>query len=130
MRKDLKMPRGKIAAQAAHASMAAVFSLFDKDVNASKYGIPAHHWQIHFEPDGELGQWLNGSFTKVCLAANSEQELADLYDQAKAADLLTSKIVDNGLTVFDGVPTWTCIAIGPAMSDRIDPITSHLKLYN
>ena len=37
-------------------------------------------------------------------------------------------IVDAGLTEFNGVPTKTCIAIGPANPDDIDEITKHLKL--
>jgi PTH2 family peptidyl-tRNA hydrolase len=36
--------------------------------------------------------------------------------------------VDAGLTEFNGVPTKTCIAIGPNWSDEIDEITGHLKL--
>ncbi len=42
--------------------------------------------------------------------------------------LVCSLIIDAGLTEFGGVPTRTCIAIGPNWSDEIDEITGHLKL--
>lgn len=126
MRKDLKMPRGKIGAQAAHASNAVLLAAMDKVFESGN----TEKWMLEFRKDSPLGLWLNGSFTKVVVAVNSEQELSDIYDQAGAAGLMVSKIVDNGLTVFNGQPTWTCIAIGPAKPSQVDPITGHLPLYN
>jgi PTH2 family peptidyl-tRNA hydrolase len=72
--------------------------------------------------------WLNGLFTKVVVSCDSEQELLELYEQANSNGLPSSLIVDAGLTEFNGVPTKTCIAIGPAKSEYIDKITEHLKL--
>lgn len=126
MRKDLKMPRGKIAAQAAHASNAVLLNMMDKQFDTNN----TEGWMLRFKKDSPLGQWLNGSFTKVCVAVTSEQELSDIYDQLVAAGISVSKIVDNGLTVFNGVPTWTCIAVEPVLPSKIDPITGHLPLYN
>ena len=37
-------------------------------------------------------------------------------------------IEDSGLTEFDGVPTITCIAVGPGPVARVDELTRHLKL--
>ena len=37
-------------------------------------------------------------------------------------------ITDAGHTEFHGVPTRTCLAIGPAWSDEIDAITGGLQL--
>lgn len=45
--------------------------------------------------------------------------MLDIYQQAKDKGLPCSLIVE---------PTKTCIAIGPAYSKYIDPITGHLKL--
>ena len=75
-----------------------------------------------------LNEWLSGSFTKVCLSCDSEQELLDLHAKAKAAGILCSLIKDAGKTEFGGVPTYTAIAIGPDYPENIDPITGHLKL--
>jgi PTH2 family peptidyl-tRNA hydrolase len=36
--------------------------------------------------------------------------------------------VDSGRTEFHGVLTPTCCAVGPDFSERVDPITGHLKL--
>jgi len=38
-------------------------------------------------------------------------------------------ITDGGLTEFGGVPTRTCLGIGPDYDDRIDPVTGDLELY-
>lgn len=52
-----------------------------------------------------------------------------IYSKAKEKDLEVRLITDSGITEFGGVPTRTCLAIGPDWSELIDPITSHLKLY-
>ena len=119
VRKDLKMKPGKLAAQVAHASMKAVLdtcNLLEGRV-LYKSNMP--------EP---MYQWLTGIFTKVVLAVDSEEELLELYNKALCLELTCSLITDAGLTVFNGVPTNTCIAIGPEESYKIDAITNHLKL--
>jgi PTH2 family peptidyl-tRNA hydrolase len=37
-------------------------------------------------------------------------------------------IIDSGKTEFGGVPTKTCLAIGPDYSEKIDKVTGNLKL--
>jgi len=115
IRKDLKMRRGKEIAQGSHASISDL-------VQKVKSGAP-----ILFD-DAEK-EWYYGSFRKICLYVNSEQELTDLYEKALASGLRVSKIVDRGLTEFNGVPTFTCIAIGPHYDEQIDVLTSNLSLY-
>lgn len=107
MRKDLKMPRGKEIAQGAHASMKATL--------------------LHLE-DPRVKEWLDGKFTKIAVGVNSEEELLDVYNKARAAGLIAELCTDAGLTVFNGVPTNTCIAVGPASHDDLKPITGELKL--
>lgn len=119
VRKDLKMSVGKTSAQVAHASMKAILdtcNLLEGRI-LFKSQMP--------EP---MYQWLTGIFTKVVLAVNSEEELLELYNKALCAGLICSLVTDAGLTVFNGVPTNTCIAIGPEESYKIDAITNHLKL--
>ena len=60
----------------------------------------------------------------------SEQELMNIYEKAEKRGLNVCLITDNGHTCFDGVPTKTCLAIGPTYSSLVDPITEDLKLYN
>lgn len=123
MRKDLNMRKGKMIAQGAHASLG-VFSQFLK-VETDAWGyIVAHFPTVE---DGPIMQWFNGSFKKVCVSVNSEQELMDIYN---AVPLPIPKILitDNGATEFNGIPTKTCCAIGPWWSDQIDQITGKLPL--
>jgi len=122
VRKDLNMRKGKMIAQGSHASMKVFFDLGewndteDRDI-----------YQIK-SMTTEMKDWIDGLFTKICVSCDSEQELEELYKKAKDAKLPCSLIVDAGLTEFNGTPTKTCIAIGPANSEEINKITGHLKL--
>ena len=71
---------------------------------------------------------MKGSFAKVCVRVNSEEELMDIHDKAKAAGLEVHLITDSGRTEFKGVPTKTCLAIGPDEAEKIDTITGELTL--
>lgn len=119
VRKDLNMRKGKIAAQAAHASMKVLVDLMDN--TGDSYVLYSFRYPV-------LEEWLSGRFTKICVSVDSEQELLDLYQKARDANMLCSLIVDAGLTEFNGVPTKTCIAIGPELPEKIDQLTGHLKL--
>jgi PTH2 family peptidyl-tRNA hydrolase len=118
MRKDLNMRKGKLVAQGAHASMGAILSLCKRDGN-----------RLVLEMDERVEPWLTGRFKKICVYVNTEQELLDIHQQAKDAGLVTSLIVDSGLTEFNGVPTKTAVAVGPDREDRIDAICKHLPLF-
>lgn len=107
MRKDLKMRRGKEIAQGAHASMKVVLENMEHPC---------------------VKEWLNQSFTKIAVSVPSEEELLNVLDKAKESDIVCALITDNGDTEFGGVPTNTCVAVGPAPAEDIDKITGHLKL--
>lgn len=130
IRKDLNMRKGKIAAQAAHASM----GVFSKN-----WYLKEAPKQFGWEPDlykiehyGFLNKavkdWLENSFTKICVYVNSEVELLELQSNVARLGLLHHLVTDNGLTEFNGVPTVTCLAIGPDYNEKIDPITQGLPL--
>lgn len=119
VRKDLNMRKGKIAAQAAHASLAALFNTG---------GITEKNLTIPLPNKSAINDWVNGSFTKICVSVDSEAELIEVYQAAVKAKLICALITDAGLTEFNGVPTKTCCAIGPEWSDEIDKITGKLKL--
>lgn len=108
------MRRGKEIAQGSHASIA----FLTRRIQAESFSLS------EAETD-----WLNGSFAKITLQVNSEEELLSVYNQACEAELEVHLITDSGLTEFDGVPTKTCLAIGPDYSEKIDLITKNLKLY-
>lgn len=118
IRKDLKMRTGKAIAQGAHASMGAILSLCKRDGN-----------KLVLEMDERVEPWLTGRFKKICVYVNSEQELLEIHQKAKEANMVTSLIQDAGLTEFGGVKTYTAVAVGPDQEDRIDAICKHLPLY-
>ena len=133
MRKDLKMPRGKIAAQASHAAVGAVLqSLFNHRLDTGSFHMSNEGWDIDSTPiaDDATKDWLAGEFTKVCVCVESEEDLMKVYDESVKSGINTVLITDNGHTCFNGVPTKTCLAIGPTYSSIVDPITGNLKLYN
>ena len=118
LRKDLNMRKGKMVAQGAHASMAVLLNMMTK-VND----------RLNLDPMPQaMKDWLSGSFTKICVSVNSEEELLDIFTQAKAIGIPCALIRDAGKTEFDGVPTYTAVGIGPDYPERIDPITKHLPL--
>lgn len=132
VRKDLKMPKGKAISQGAHAAVAAILqSIFNTRLDEHDASMCDEGFEICRPAiiDDATKDWLTGEFTKVCVAVNSEEELDKIYNEASKAGLNCSLIVDNGHTVFNGEKTKTCLAIGPAYSSCIDPITKSLPLY-
>jgi PTH2 family peptidyl-tRNA hydrolase len=107
IRNDLNMRKGKMCSQAAHASLGATLGALN---------------------DPRVHEWLNGLFTKICVRCDSEEELDALHEQAKSLGLINCLITDSGKTEFNGVPTKTCLAIGPDTEEKIDAITGSLKL--
>ena len=77
----------------------------------------------------EMKYWKENCFTKICLYVNSEEELLSVVEKAKDANIPVALITDSGKTEFNGVPTNTCCAIGPDLSERINEITGNLPLY-
>lgn len=116
VRNDLKMPKGKLAAQVSHASLGAFLKHLKKDYYNNIYTM-----------DDIANRWLEGSFFKVVLKVESEQELREISSQIQQKQIAVAEIVDAGHTVFKE-PTFTCIGIGPIESSTIDSITGHLRL--
>lgn len=118
-RHDLKCRKGKICSQISHASLAVVLNEMRKDDNTFEFKV---------EKGSPWDKWLNGRFTKICVYCKDEKELLEIYQKAKEAKIPSVLITDAGLTEFNGVPTNTCVGIGPYWSEEIDKITGHLPL--
>lgn len=128
IRKDLKMRRGKECSQSAHASLAVFFNLIKDPASGSvKEDSGRFDYSFHHN-NPAVHDWFSNRFTKITVYVNSEAELKECYEQAKAAGLLCSLILDAGLTEFKE-PTYTTVAIGPDLAEKIDLITSKLPLY-
>jgi PTH2 family peptidyl-tRNA hydrolase len=108
VRTDLKMGKGKIAAQASHAAVSA-----------------AEEARKHHEAWWE--SWLDEGQRKVVVKVNSEAELLQLKQQAGRMRLPCALIYDRGLTQLPP-DTLTCLGIGPAPNDEVDKITGKLPL--
>jgi PTH2 family peptidyl-tRNA hydrolase len=106
IRADLKLPKGKAAAQVAHASVEAVHRSGKEMVKA----------------------WRSEGMAKVVLKVADEQELLRLNQEAKDAGLVTALITDAGRTVVEP-GTRTCLGVGPDEESRLDRLFGKLKLY-
>lgn len=138
IRKDLQMPAGKLGAQVAHASLACILQMgkwtqecFDGLMGT---GVLSNDFTISLKPDidsqdSAVHDWMTKSFPKITLEVKNEAQLKRYYDEAVAAGLPASWIVDAGRTIFNGVPTPTCVGIGPASREQIDAITKRLRVY-
>lgn len=104
--------KGKLIAQGAHAASAFL-------VEKLSYVRP--QWTLLER------EWLTTGMTKICVRVESEEELLDIFQKAKEAQLPVHLITDAGRTEFKE-PMVTCLAIGPTRSEDVDKITGNLKL--
>jgi peptidyl-tRNA hydrolase, PTH2 family len=123
VRKDLAMPVGKVAAQAAHGASNALVKDEGAYIAQTENGA-----ELRIPLDAETKQWLDTDYRKIVVAVNSEEALLKLYKKARQAGLRCHLVQDNGLTVFDGQKTYTALALGPHDERRLDPLTKRLQL--
>ena len=104
-RTDLKMSKGKLAAQVGHASVEAVLKSHRDDLTA----------------------WHDKGMKKSVLKVTSRQQLYYYKRKAEDAGLVVGLIIDAGHTELKtGTPT--CLGIGPDKEEKIDEVTGKLKL--
>lgn len=128
IRKDLNMRKGKMCAQASHASIA---FLTKKLVVDSANGMSNRFYDCSSEGHRfrkEIQHWLENSFRKIVVYVNSEEELREIHRLAEYEGLMSHLIEDNGATEFDGVKTITCCAIGPHYDFMFEGVTDTLPL--
>ena len=110
VRKDLKLSKGKMAAQAAHASLESFLK------TRKKHPLKAR-------------QWLKAGAKKVVVFAKDKKELLEIKKTAEENNLPNALIIDAGLTQLKP-GTITCLGIGPFDEEKIDKVTGELKLVN
>lgn len=129
VRKDLNMRKGKIAAQVAHASMAAILRLIEQKKIVHNESIGWVQRGDEYSKDlSSVIDWLNGSFTKIVVGIDHERDLLQLSRDADFLHIPHALIQDSGRTEFNGIPTYTALAIGPYHSEEIDKLTINLPL--
>ncbi|MBZ3869908.1 Peptidyl-tRNA hydrolase 2, mitochondrial [Sciurus carolinensis] len=109
VRNDLKMGKGKVAAQCSHAAVSA-------------------YKQVQRRNPEVLKQWEFCGQPKVVVKAPDEETLIELLTHAKMLGLTVSLIQDAGRTQIEP-GSRTVLGIGPGPADLIDKVTGHLKLY-
>lgn len=105
VRNDLKMSRGKTAAQVSHAAV-------DSAHNAERKIISL---------------WRKEGQKKVVLKAKSENELLALKEKCQKLGLQCSLITDAGHTELEP-GTITALGIGPDEEEKINKVTGSLPL--
>lgn len=109
VRSDLKMGKGKVAAQCSHAAVSA-------------------YKQVQRRNPELLKQWEYCGQPKVVLKAQDEESLIELLGEAKGLGLTVSLIQDAGRTQI-APGSRTVLGIGPGPADIVDKVSGHLKLY-
>jgi len=109
IRMDLKMQKGKAAAQCSHATLGAYRRALKHNKNM-------------------VDIWSQQGQAKITLQVPDEPQLDALEIQAKTAGLNTYVVADAGRTQV-AAGSRTVLAIGPGPTSQIDTITKHLKLY-
>ncbi len=105
VRDDLKLSKGKLAVQVAHAAVST------------------------YECAGEKIRriWIEEGQKKVVLRVPGLKELYELKEQARREGLPSVLITDAGLTQLPPGTT-TVLGIGPAKVEELDKLTGKLKL--
>ena len=139
MRRDLKMRKGKIAAQAGHACVEAVLMALAREgrlgdvrvnVDESWVYLEEHRGLFRSAPEATaLSDWFGAGVAKVCVYVDSEEELLDLAARGREQGFAVALVRDAGHTEFHGEATYTCLAFEPLYGDQIDPLTGDLPLY-
>ena len=105
VRQDLKLPKGKLAAQVSHASVDAL--------------LKSH-------PD-IVEDWRSQGMKKVVRKVKDQKGLFEYKDKAEDNNLVAVVIHDAGKTVLEP-GTITCLGIGPDEEEKIDKVTGKLKM--
>ena len=105
VREDLKLPKGKLAAQSSHASVDATLKSDRRIVDL----------------------WKKEGGKKIVLKVKDEKELLHYRQLAEDSGLKTALVIDAGHTVVEP-GTKTCVGIGPDLEEKIDRISGKLRM--
>lgn len=107
VRNDLKMGKGKIAAQCSHATL----GLYKK---------------LHNRAPKALNRWEMCGQVKVVVKIESEDDMLVLQGRAKSINIPTHITIDAGRTQIEPNSRTVMAVLGPA--DMVDSVTGGLKL--
>jgi len=105
VRDDLRLSRGKLAAQVGHAAIIG-----------------------YLKSDGRVKRrWLKEGQKKIVLKVDSLEKLLEIKDRAERAGITVGVVEDAGLTEIPP-GTITAVVLGPDEEKKIDKITGNLPL--
>ncbi len=108
VRNDIKMTKGKVAAQVGHAAVNCAL--------ASRKKTPS-----------KFNEWYDSGQAKVVLKVDSVRDLFEYKSIAETQGITCSVVTDAGRTQIDP-GTVTCLGIGPDKESVLDKITGELKM--
>ncbi len=133
VRRDLKMRKGKIAAQAGHACVEATLLALAREGRLEQVRATEDYTRVYLDDrymaSTPLSDWFERGIAKVCVYVDSAEELLELARQGRERGYVVALIQDAGFTEFHGEATYTCLAFEPLAPEQIDPITGKLPLY-
>ena len=103
--RSLGLPKGKLAAQVAHAAVGAFLAATAESQST----------------------WLEVGMPKIVVYATDADALMQLEARAHAQQIPACLVRDAGRTVLSA-GTITCLGLGPASADVVDPLTGDLRL--
>ena len=109
VRNDLKMSKGKAAAQACHAAVSCALAAQKKHPS-------------------EFASWNSAGQKVSVLKVDSQKDLFEFKAIAETQSITCSIVCDAGRTEVDP-GTYTCLGIGPEKQSVLDKITGDLKMY-
>jgi PTH2 family peptidyl-tRNA hydrolase len=112
VRTDLGMGKGKIAAQASHATLANYTHLLHNQ---------------HPSPSPLLQRWARHGQAKIALQVHSEEQLLELQAKAVSLGLCARVVRDAGRTQIRAGEA-TVLGVGPGPKGVVDVVTGGLKL--
>ncbi|EQB53704.1 peptidyl-tRNA hydrolase PTH2 [Colletotrichum gloeosporioides Cg-14] len=116
VRTDLGMTKGKMAAQASHATLACYKSLSKaatRDPSSAAAKI--------------LSRWERLGQAKIAVQIKDQDEMLELMGKARSLGITAEVIADAGRTQIEA-GSLTVLGVGPAPKSLVDQVTSHLKL--
>ena len=110
VRKDIEIPKGKLAVQVAHASV----GLLVKNASIDTYN--------------DIIEWFIEGQRKIVFKCENLDKIFEIAKNASEYDIPQYIVKDMACTVFEN-PTVTCIGLGPCTIEKMNLITKDLKLY-
>lgn len=121
VRADLKMSKGKLAAQVGHAVQLAIRATERAARNAASLE------RLDCDDDLRLKAWEGGSYAKIVLRVDSEEQLESVARHLDAGRVVYAKVIDEGRTE---IPAGTVTALGvqPMPRRLMTGLVGHLRL--